>query len=382
MSESSGRVGALWTWFVAVVFWLYYLTPLLAPGGDRPAASSVLLAVLTGLGAFVLLSQRRRFPVVVPVLIGCLLLLWPGATGAAFGAVAYLARYQRRPVPVILVSGWVLTMKVIILIVGPNARPWGSANTVELTISVGGLVIAVLVGALGGSREAESIERATAESARRDAEQARLDHARSAERERIAREMHDVLAHRLTLVAMHAGALAYRTDLDSETAQETAALIQRNAKQSLAELRMVLADLRGAGAAPEPPQPTLHELAALVSESSRQQRVDLDLGIDPDQVPNQLSRQAYRVIQEALTNARKHAPGAPVSVAVSGASGDQLTVQVSNPLTELALPESGGSGLGLLGITERAELVGGTARSGISGDRFQVQVVMPWREAS
>jgi signal transduction histidine kinase len=382
-------------WLVAIAFWLYYLTPVFAPGNRLPPLQ-VVLGVLTGLAGFVLFALRGRFPVAVPVLAAALLLLWPGPIGAVFAAVGSLARSARNPLPVIGVCAWALVAKLVALLAGPfSAGRWGSASTVELTVAVGGLVAAVLTGALGASREAEQRERAIAGQAVQEAEHARLEQARAAERERIAREMHDVLAHRLSLVAMHAGALAYRTDLDQQTARDTAALIQTNAKQSLAELRAVLTDLRGAGSAgrdlsdrrPEPPQPTLDELNVLLAEDT-DQRVELDLAIDPAAVPAHLSRQAYRIVQEALTNARRHAPGAPVQVGISGRAGAELMVEVSNPVSDLALPGEGGAGLGLIGIVERAENAGGTARHGVvhqrgnAPDRFEVEIRMPWTSTS
>ncbi|WP_172836041.1 sensor histidine kinase [Microlunatus soli] len=374
-------IGAAATWAVAIVGWLYYLTPLLVPG-RTPPLSIVLLLVLPGLGGFVLLALRHRFPVVVPVLLGILLLIGPSPVGAAFAAVAHLARLGRSVLTVVLVGSWILIAKLGSFLVGPYAQPWRNAHTVELTVTIGGLMVAVLVGALGGSRETELRERAIADRALRQVEQARLDGARAAERERIAREMHDVLAHRLSLVAMHAGALAYRTDLDQQTARDTAALIQTNAKKSLAELREVLTDLRGAGTTPEPPQPTLTDLDSLINEARRHQPVELRSSAEVAGLPERSSRQAYRIVQEALTNARKHAPGAPVLLTLSGAAGGDLVITVSNPLTPLALPDRDGAGLGLVGIAERVGLAGGTVRHGSVGERFDVEVRMPWPDAS
>ena len=162
--------------------------------------------------------------------------------------------------------------------------------------------------------------------------------ARDAERTRIAREMHDVLAHRISLVAMHAGALAYREDLTREQTAETAATIQANAQLALAELRQVLGVLR-AGRVPdgvEAPQPTLAELAALladVREAGSQVQLDV-LGLrecDLAKIPATLSRTWFRIVQEALTNARKHAPGEPVSVRLTGEPGGFLDARGAQP---------------------------------------------------
>jgi len=366
-------------WAAPVVMWLYYLTALFGPGGaDDPV--KVALLVLPPVVAFALLTVRRRFPVGVTLLIGVLVFLGPGAIGAAFLAQATLARRSGRTAVVVLAGGWLAVAKVLALLIGPLSDPWGQASTVEMTIAGAGLVIATLVGWLSGSQAAQVRSRADIDLARRDAELARIDRARLAERERIAREMHDVLAHRLSLVAMHAGVLAYRADLSTTETHETAQLIQRNTQQSLDELRAVLSTLRGADAPPEPPQPTLAELPVLVADTDQHQDIDLHLDLDPAAVPTAISRHAYRVVQESLTNARKHAPGAPVRIEVGGTSGGMLQVRVSNPVADLAGTDRSGGGFGLLGVTERAESVGGTASHGLQDGQFVVEVGLPWEE--
>jgi signal transduction histidine kinase len=216
--------------------------------------------------------------------------------------------------------------------------------------------------------------------------------------------MHDVLAHRISLVAMHSGALAYRTDLRPEQVSETAEIVRDSANRALTELRAVLGVLRevpGAGGvdggAPEPPQPTLDDLGPLVAEAaSGGSIVRFDSSGDLSSVPEQVSRNAYRIVQECLTNARKHAPGAPVRLAVSTAPGaglddEEVRVSVRNPA---ALPSARrgtggtdgirpgrteGAGLGLLGLTERAVLAGGELTYGPdrAGD-FVVTARLPW----
>jgi signal transduction histidine kinase len=209
--------------------------------------------------------------------------------------------------------------------------------------------------------------------------------ARESERTRIAREMHDVLAHRISLVALHAGALVYREDLTRAQTAETAATIQANAQLALTELRQVLGVLRpGDGAQDvEAPQPTLAELPALLADSREAgTEVTLDtsrLAGTLDLVPTTLSRNAFRILQESLTNARKHAPGVPVKVAVAGAPGARLDLEVSNPIgtrAGIALPSAG---VGLAGLSERAVLAGGTLEHGARSDgSFVVEAELPW----
>ena len=189
---------------------------------------------------------------------------------------------------------------------------------------------------VGGQRELLATLEARAMTAERE-QAARVDQARTAERGRIAREMHDVLAHRISLVAMHSGGLVYRDDLTREQTVETAEVIRDNAQLALAELREVLGVLRDGdpGAAPERPQPTLAALPELIDEAraagnpvtcaltlSSRGAAEGDLGA----LPESTSRSAYRILQEALTNARKHAPGLPVRLEIGGRPGERLVL--------------------------------------------------------
>lgn len=363
-------------WVVPILLWLYYLTPLLVPQGER-FLPVLLISVLPPAVALALLPLRRRFPVGVTLAMGGLLLLGPGVIGAALVAQASLSRRTGSAAVVLLSGGWLIAAKLLHLLLAPGSGGWDSAHTVELSIAAAGLAFATLTGWLVRSREAETRSRADVVHARAEAEQARIDRARLAERELIAREMHDVLAHRLSLVSLHAGMLAFREDLGPDETREAARLIQRNARQSLDELRTVLSGLRGAEAPPEPPQPSLTELPVLIADAAEQQ-VDLTLDVDAGRVPPRISRNAYRIVQEALTNARKHAPGAPVSVRVGGAPGGSLELRISNPLADLAVPDRTGSGFGLLGVAERVASVGGTVTHGVAGDRFTLAASLPW----
>lgn len=198
------------------------------------------------------------------------------------------------------------------------------------------------------------------------------------ERSRIAREMHDVVAHRISLIALHAGALAHHMRSEQGEAGDLARAIQTNAQSSLDELRAMLARLRGNAAPPEPPQPTLSGLDALLADArSAGQQVAVELDGDPAEVPDRVSRHAYRIVQEGLTNARKHAPGAPVTLSLK-TTADRLRVVVRNRLADLAQPDRSGSGLGLVGIAERVDLVGGDLSHGIKGGEFILEATLPY----
>jgi signal transduction histidine kinase len=248
----------------------------------------------------------------------------------------------------------------------------------------------------------------------RRAEYDKLAQARRQERLRIAREMHDVLAHRISLVSLHAGALELRPDRPADEIARAAGVIRGSAHEALEELRAVIgvlrvdpaaawaddrADDRGderaddwagyewADDAPERPQPTLADLPELAAEAREAgTRVELEcLVTDPAAVPVAVGRNAYRIVQEGLTNARKHAHGTDVSVSVHGSRGDGLTVEVRNPCprnTDLApsvRPAIPGAGSGIVGLAERASLAGGRLEHGTTpaGD-FQLRAWLPW----
>ncbi|OQR64151.1 sensor histidine kinase [Streptomyces maremycinicus] len=223
--------------------------------------------------------------------------------------------------------------------------------------------------------------------ARRAETEARLraEQAQRLAREAIAREMHDVLAHRLTLLSVHAGALEFRPDAPREEVARAAGVIRESAHEALQDLREIIGVLR----AGEPddggrPQPTLAALDTLVAESREAgMKVTLDQRVtDAGSVPASVGRTAYRIAQECLTNARKHAPGTEVAVTVSGGPGEGLGVTVRNPAPEGDVPPVPGSGQGLIGLTERATLTGGRLEHGTRGDgAFEVRAWLPWPAA-
>jgi signal transduction histidine kinase len=213
----------------------------------------------------------------------------------------------------------------------------------------------------------------------------RAERARSAERERIAREMHDVLAHRLSLLSLHAGALEFRPGAPPEEIAATAGVVREAAAAALEELRDVVGVLReGTDGETRRPQPTLADLPTLVEESraaGMRIEAELDLPVDDeDGGAAGVGRTAYRVVQEGLTNARKHAPGALVRVRVATAA-DELTVEVRNraPLRPVPAPALPGAGSGLIGLGERVELAGGALRTEVAGDGdFVLVATLPW----
>lgn len=359
------------------------------PESQQDTAYAVIaLDLALGLVSLALLSLRRRHPLAVACTAVALLSVSGASFGAALVAIVSMGTWRRRPWA-LLTGGVFLTGLLVVLALDlptrpPDEAPWEVVASVLGAPLVYG--VAVVSGFyIGARRELAANRDEQALAAER--EQALVaDTVREAERTRIAREMHDVLAHRISLVALHAGALVYRDDLTREQTAATAATIQANAQLALTELRQVLGVLRpGDGAQDvEAPQPTLAELPALLADS-REAGTEVTLDTSQlvgtlDLVPTTLSRNAFRIVQEALTNARKHARGVPVRVALAGAPGVRLDVEVSNPIAAragIALPSAG---VGLAGLTERAVLAGGTLEHGARADgSFVVEARLPWQ---
>lgn len=350
-------------------------------GGPEPL---VVLDAAVGLAVMALLPWRRRAPVLVSVVTGLATGVSVTAAGPATLAAVSMAT-ARDPVRLAVVgASWLTGGLLYEYLVVPSGMPlWTTVLAV-----VAGYAICAAIGMYVGARR-ELI--ATLYDRALTAERERSLHvaaAQAAERTRIAREMHDVLAHRISLVAMHAGGLAYRADLGRDETRQAATVIQDTARQALTELRQVLGVLRDDDtAAVEPPQPTLALLENLVEEV-RAAGVEVEVASLPESglasLPPVVSRTAYRIVQEALTNARKHAPGAPVRVAVSGRPGGLLTLEVRNRLTDAAGgAPTPGSGTGLTGLAERAGLAGGTLEHGTepaadAGHEFVLRAWLPW----
>ncbi len=353
-------------------------------GSMADADPLIALDALIGLAALAIFPLRRRWPLAVAFALACTGAVSSFAVGAAGISVISLATHRRWRSLVLVAVPWTLAGVVYEQWVYPGADP-----NMLLVLGFGSMVYALCVAIgyyIGTRRELMQSLRERAETAEQQ-QGLRVAQARIAERHRIAREMHDVLAHRISLIAMHSGALAYRRDLTPAETAESAALIRDTSHQALEELRGVLGVLRAqhpiaAGARPELPQPTLADLDDLVSETRLAGlEVDVVSRLQTADVPDTLSRNAYRIIQEALTNARKHAAGSAVTLAVGGTRGDRLTITVRNgiPRSAAVAPDLPPSGLGLMGVTERAVLSGGSLEYGVDrrGD-FVLAAWLPW----
>ncbi|WP_346619555.1 sensor histidine kinase [Blastococcus montanus] len=187
------------------------------------------------------------------------------------------------------------------------------------------------------------------------------------ERSRIARELHDVIGHEVTVIALQADAAAAALAKAPERAGAPVEAIRRSAAEALAEMRRVVVMLRTAEEQDLHPQPGLDDVPALV-EQSRNAGTRVHLTLEPPARPAHASVElaAYRLVQEALTNARRHAPGAPVDVRVTG-DGTAVLVEVSSrPATAVPCPRESveGTGFGLVGMRERVRMLGGRLDAG------------------
>ncbi|HWD03210.1 MAG TPA: histidine kinase [Amycolatopsis sp.] len=219
-------------------------------------------------------------------------------------------------------------------------------------VLVAGMPIAI--GLLIGARAEISAKLAELARSRDRERRFHADAVRAEERARLSREMHDVVSHQITLIAMQAGALqAQATD---GPAFETAQVIRQLSTRTLEELRSLVSVLRS-DSEDDGPRPGIGELDHLIRTAS----VPVHLTVErlPDTLPSQVSAAAYRTVQEALTNVHKHAPGATATIRIQGGSG-ALSVEVRNERAERASEHLPSGGHGLTGLAERARLLGGS----------------------
>ncbi|MFG2219202.1 sensor histidine kinase [Streptomyces sp. NPDC048685] len=346
---------------------------------DPTTPDGVLLAdIVVGALACCALWVRRRWPFGVAVGLVLVSAIEPVAAGAMLVALFGVAVHRPfRPVAAVGALALVLTP------VQPYLRPDPGTSFVEATV-IGALLLLLVISWGMAVRSRRQLVVTLRERAHRAETEAglRAEQAQRLAREAIAREMHDVLAHRLTLLSVHAGALEFRPDAPKAEVARAAGVIRDSAHEALQDLREIIGVLRSPGESDgDRPQPTLATLDSLIDESrlagmkvTLVNRVD-----DPGAAPAATGRTVYRIAQEGLTNARKHAPGTEVTVTVTGAPGEGLTVEVRNPAPTEPFEQVPGSGQGLIGLTERATLAGGRLDHGPEPDGgFRVRASLPW----
>lgn len=343
----------------------------------------VLLAAASAVAAGVV--RRFRWPLFVLATVGWAgFHLWPAVLAASY----YAGLSLRRRADVVAYALSALAIMAVSMMLGVTLRQSHHAVTEDWEAYVLPLALLVALPLVAGlwvnaRRQVISALRDRAERLEHE-QRARTDRARAQERTRIAREMHDIVAHRVSLMVLHAGALEVGTS--DERSAQAAALIQDLGREALVNLREVLGVLRsphaGTGAddaaTPFAPQPMLADLDRLIDQSQA-------LGISirrhdegtPHPLPAMVERTAYRVVQEALTNVHKHAGDTSADVFVRYLPG-VLEVLVDNgPSTAPAEPLPG-AGLGLMGLGERVKLAGGEFQAGpLPGGGFRTLARLP-----
>ncbi|WP_033291563.1 sensor histidine kinase [Amycolatopsis jejuensis] len=348
----------------------------LLPGGD-PYGVWVRFAELGAMCAILML--RRKVPWGLLVATGVLVV--DVALGPSLPVVAIYTDFlyaatlygTRRATHVLVGTAAVASLTVFLAIL------WGAANWRMALLGALGVLPVVLVPVWWGANVRQ--HRDIAESERANAEQlatiAALDQraAVAAERARMARDLHDVIAGHLSAIAIQSEA-ALSMAGDPKTAQAVLTAVRENSVRALDEMRAMIGLLRAESDGEEVTAPArLAELSRLV-ESARAagMEVTVDSTVDETALPAAVDLTAYRIAQEALTNAVKHAPGGRVTVQLQ-ATGSALTVEIGNELR--GAPRSDGGGHGLLTMRERAHAVGGTLQAGPSGPGWLVHAELP-----
>ncbi|GGS21446.1 sensor histidine kinase [Streptomyces nojiriensis] len=306
---------------------------------------------------------------------------WPWPPMTIVGYLVLMACLGLRESVRTLVGVWLVT-GVVGTVLG-FSPPAGVTNTAALLFVLSGVML-VLTGALRGVGDAQ--QRVAEQESISEAERSRRTLLE--ERARIARELHDVVAHHMSVITVQADSAPYRVPGMSEPVREEFAAIAASARESLGEMRRLLTVLRGDGTGgadgadgERAPQPGIDRLQQLVEATVRAgQPVELSLAAGAaGAAPPAVDLSAYRIVQEALANVVRHAPGAPTRVSVTVDEDEVLVLVVNGPARDAVVQlESSGTGHGLVGMRERVRLTGGTLDTGPLPDGgFRVAARLP-----
>ncbi|MDQ0994424.1 sensor histidine kinase [Streptomyces sp. V3I7] len=336
--------------------------------GDEPALSISLVAACA-------LLLRHRLPLTTFVLTLPTALISDAviATTAALYSLASLSRNR------FLLAGCALVFAAGDFL----PWPWSNVKSVQFTRSdnlfhlsytVATAAAPVFLGQLVQARRDLSLRLTEISEAREHERSLIAQSVLAKERAQLAREMHDVVSHQVSLIAVQAGALQVSSQ-DAEV-REAAGTIRRLSVQTLDELRHMVNVLRASGSRPTEltPQPLLADLRGLVANSGIEAKLETDLLED---LPPTVQRAVYRTVQEALTNVRKHAPGATATIRIQKRGGSVHTVVTNTAPTRVALPLPSAHH-GLVGLRQRAELLGGAVTSGPTADGgYELRLKLP-----
>ena len=265
---------------------------------------------------------------------------------------------------------------------GPGALPGAVGWTLLVTNVVLAYATPVLVGLVIAARRTRIQlleDRAAATASEQEAREAV---AVSAERTRMARELHSIAAHHLSGMVVQAAAAERLVERDPQTARSAIATVRAEGREALSSLRSMVGVLRDPGLGPDElrdPVPGLAGLPALIDHArARGESLELVEDGGPRPLSSVADAAAYRVLQEGLANARQHAPDQPVSILLRQTSTD-FVLRIENALAPFGGPDRGRRpGFGLLGMTERAGLAGGAVAAGpVDGSRWRVELTIP-----
>ncbi|MGV8872992.1 MAG: sensor histidine kinase [Rhodococcus sp. (in: high G+C Gram-positive bacteria)] len=348
-------------WDIAAIAFALVLVVSVAAGTEGMTETRTVVSMVVGILGAALLWWRRRWPIEIAVALAVCTVFTDAVGGAAVVAVFTVASRV----------SWKITTSVVVLHLSASVI-WTMVWVDQSVVYIGILSLAILTVPAAWGLVIKS-RREVIDSLRERAERAesesnlRAETVRGLERERIAREMHDALAHRISLVSLHAGALEVRPDVGADEVEAIASTIRLNAHGALEDLREVLGVLRSNSEVSARPQPGVADIGELIEDSEKAgtQVSFVDEMPSGTTLTPSVSRTVHRVIQEGLTNARKHAPGLPVRCGISLVGGE-LRVWLENGLRTESFAAVPGSRSGMIGLSERIELAGGRIEYGIA----------------
>jgi signal transduction histidine kinase len=381
--EDQAAIGPRWSgggppWYVLLIITFVQVVGTFGASRDQEVSRDLdVLAIALVLSGPVILWFTRRRPVLGAALLAGVTFVYfargyaggPVVISPVVGLIRAVLTGHRR-------ATWVIAAAGLAALVAAHqlAGDYSDAGWLPVLAAGTWAVIVLVIADVARSRFARraSALRAQAEQQRRQASEERL---------RIAQELHDVLAHNISMINVQAGVGLHLMDTHPEQAREALAAIKQASKDTLGELRSVLDLLRGTDAAPRMPTGGLHDLNALVA---RVRSADLDVHVDqtgtPREVPPEVDLAAFRIVQEALTNVVRHASSARTVRVWLDYRDDSLAVHVDDDGRTPGPTAAGdnGSGNGLPGMRERATALSGSFRAGPRpGGGFAVHAVLP-----
>ncbi|SDC55996.1 Signal transduction histidine kinase [Sanguibacter gelidistatuariae] len=358
----------------------------------------VTAGMFAAFGVSAMIIVRRRYPVALTVVASAFALLFPADAFAALVGLSCVVATQPRRRAIVATAA--VSAVTVVAVTRDFLRPaefqlfttkppGGLAQPLPwwfyAIVAIVALAFTVGIGLFRRTTVNLSHVREQFSHSAQTTADLRSELTRQEERDLIAREVHDTLAHRLALVSLHSGALEMAAR-DHPELQVFAHEVQSNAHRSLEDLRGLIGVLRDPGSrrSDSPGAPatvTLEDLSELLTASRKagSQMVATVMINDSASASAPLTHAAYRIVQEALTNIHKHAPSSPIDVDLTASAAAGVRILVSNAMPHGSGPAIPGAGAGIAGIHERTRLLGGRAWIGPRDGRFVVDVWLPWQ---